>query len=306
MTENKLDIFSVILFNKSSHFHYRNMRKILFPLFYLLIPGALILSACNLPDNSTAAEVSSPTEQSATTATATLALTATQTEVALTQTPTITSTETPLPEPSATATSEVPVAEVVRESNCRIGPAGNYDLVANYQVGQKLEIVAKDLGGGYWFISNPEKPEEQCYLLAQNIKITGDTSVLPKFTPQPSPTAAPYFKVNFKKFDACKGEKFATFVVENVGSLPFRSFYIKVIDQKANKSVEQVLNAFDQIVGCVLAKNIAPLDPGATGYVTGPPFKWIVNENKLRAAIMLCTEKNLKGTCVTQNIDVKK
>jgi len=31
-----------------------------------------------------------------------------------------------------------------------------------------------------------------------------------------------------------------------------------------------------------------------------------VNENKLRAAIMLCTEKNLKGICVTQNIDVKK
>jgi hypothetical protein len=282
------------------------MRKIFFSLFNLLIPGAFILSACNLPANSLVPQVSSLTEQPATNAPATLELTTTQTEVALTQTPSLTATETPLPQPSETATPEVPKAEVVRETNCRVGPAGNYDLVAKYQVGQKLEIVAKDLGAGYWFISNPEKPEERCYLLAQNIKITGDTAVLPKFTPQPSPTAAPYFKVNFKKFDACKGEKFATFVVENVGSVPFRSFYIKVIDQKANQSVEQVLNAFDQIVGCVLAKNIAPLDPGATGYVTSPPFKWIVNENKLRAAIMLCTEKNLKGTCVTQNIDVKK
>jgi len=129
---------------------------------------------------------------------------------------------------------------------------------------------------------------------------------LPKFTPQPSPTAAPYFKVSFKKFDTCKGEKFATFVVENIGSIPFRSAYVKVIDQKVNKSVEQALNAFDLMAGCVLAKNIAPLDHGATGYVSSPPFKWAVNENKLRAAIMLCTEKNLKGICVTQNIDVKK
>lgn len=282
------------------------MRTTFFSLFYLLTIGALILSACNLPGNSVPAEISSPTEPSATTATATVELTTTHTEVAVPGTPSLTATETPLPEPSATPTAEIPIAEVVRESNCRVGPAGNYDLVATYQIGQKLEIVAKDLGAGYWFIRNPEKDEEQCYLLAQNIKITGDTSALPKFTPQPSPTSAPYFKVNFKKFDACKGEKFATFVVENVGSVPFRSAYIKITDQKVNKSVEQALNAFDQIVGCVLAKNIAPLDPGATGYVTSPPFKWTVNENKLRAAMMLCTEKNLKGTCVTQNIDVKK
>jgi hypothetical protein len=282
------------------------MRKIFFSLFYMLTIGAFILSACNLPDNSGTAEVLSPTEQPATTAPATIELTTTQTEVAVTQTPNITATETLLPELSATPTAEIPSAEVVRESNCRMGPAGNYDLVATYPVGQKLEIVAKDLGGGYWFIRNPEKSEEQCYLLAQNIKITGDTSALPKITPQPSPTAAPYFKVNFKKFDTCKGEKFATFIVENVGSVPFRSFYIKITDQKVNKSVEQALNAFDQIVGCVLAKNIAPLDPGVIGYVTSPPFKWTVNENKLRAAIMLCTEKSLKGTCVTQNIDVKK
>jgi hypothetical protein len=282
------------------------MRKTFFLLFCLLTTAVFILSACNLPATSAPAEVSSPTEQPLTTATATIELTPTQPEVADTQTPAVTATETPLPEPSLTATPEIPGAEVVRESNCRVGPAGNYDLVAKYAVGQKLEIVAKDLGAGYWFVRNPEKPEEQCYLLAQNIKINGDISELPKFTPQPSPTAAPYFNVSFKKFDTCKGERFATFVVENIGSIPFRSAYVKVIDQKVNKSVEQALNAFDLMAGCVLAKNIAPLEHGATGYVSSPPFKWAVNENKLRAAIMLCTEKNLKGICVTQNIDVKK
>ena len=306
MTENKLDVFSVILFSMSSLFQYRNMRATFFPIFYLLTIGGLLLSACNLPDKS--AVIPSPMEQSATTAAATVELTATQTkqaEIAPTKTPTVTATETPLPEPSATDTPEAPKAEVVRETNCRLGPAGNYDLVATYQVGQMLEIVAKDLGAGYWFVKNPEKPEEQCYLLAQNIAISGDISALPKFTPLPSPTAAPYFNVNFKKFDNCKGEDFALFVVENTGSIPVRSFYIKVTDQRVNKSVEQVLNAFDHIVGCVLAKNIAPLNSGATGYVTSPPFKWKATANKLRAVIMLCTEKDLKGTCVTQTVDVK-
>jgi len=285
------------------------MRTAFFQLFCLLTTAVLVLSACNLPSNNATAEITPQTEQPTANATATIDLAATQTrqaEVVPTKTFTVTATETPLPEPSATATIEIPIAEVVRESNCRVGPAGNYDLVDTYQVGQMLEVVAKDLGGGYWFVGNPDKPEEQCYLLAQNITISGDTSALPKFTPRPSPTAAPYFNVSFKKFDTCEGKDFALFILENIGSVPFRSAYIKVTDQKVNKSVEQALNAFDLRVRCVLAKNIAPLDPGATGYVTSPPFSWSARGNRLRAVIMLCTEKDLKGTCVTQSLDVKE
>ena len=255
-----------------------------------------------MPVSNATAEITPQTVQ----ATATIESTATQTEVAPTKTVTMTAIETPLPEPSATATIEIPIAEVVRESNCRVGPAGNYDLVVTYQVGQLLEIAAKDLGGGYWFTRNPDKPEELCYLLAQNITISGDTSALPKFTPRPSPTAAPYFNVTFKKFDTCEGEDFALFIIENLGSVPFRSAYIKVTDQKVNKSVEQALNAFDLRVRCVLAKNIAPLEQGVTGYLTSPPFQWSARGNKLRAVIMICTEKDLKGTCVTQSLDVKE
>ena len=281
------------------------MRTTISQCFCFLTIIGFVLSACNLPVSSATAESTSQKELSTPTTVITFEPTATRTSEA-TETSTVTATETPLPEPSATATPEAAKAEVVRETNCRVGPAGNYDLVATYPVGQTLEVVAKDLGAGYLVVQNPEKPEEQCYLLAQNIKISGDTSALPKFTPRPSPTAPPYFNVSFKKFDTCKGNDFALFIVENTGSAPFRSAYIKVIDQKANQSVEQALNAFDQFVGCVLAKNIAPLNSGATGYVTSPSFDWAVNRDKLRAVIMLCTEKDLKGSCVTQTIDVKK
>ena len=278
------------------------MRKTFFQLFCLLTIGVIILSACNMPGSNAAAEITpSPQEP-----TATIELTATQTEVVPTATPSVTPTETRISTSTATATPEPPIAEVGRESNCRIGPGGAYDLVATYQTGQMLEVVAKDLGGGYWFVKNPEKPEEQCYLLANNITITGDTAALPKFTPQPSPTAAPYFTASFWKFDTCNGQDYAIFKVENAGSVPFRSFYIRVVDQKVNKTVEQVLNAFDLRVGCVLAKNIAPLDVGGSGYITSPPFTWGARRNKLQAVIMICTDKDLKGTCVTQSLPVEE
>ena len=164
------------------------MRTTFPQLFCIFISVALVLSACNLPITATP-EIPVLTEPLP--VSPTVGLKATQTEVVPTETSSATATETPLPEPSATSTPEAPKADVVRETNCRTGPAGNYDLVATYPVGQSLEVVAKDLGAGYWFVRNPEKPEEQCYLLAQNIRISGDTSVLPKFTPLASPTSMP-------------------------------------------------------------------------------------------------------------------
>jgi hypothetical protein len=280
------------------------MRRTLYQLPGFLTIIALILFACNMPGSSPTSAVA-PTKESTAEVVPTGTATVTATET-LTPEPSATATETLTPEPSATATPEAPMAKVVRKSNCRIGPGGLYELVATYEVEQMLEIVAKDLGGGYWFVQNPEKPEEQCYLLAQNIRISGETTALPKYTPLASPTAMPYFELTFKKLDTCEGVDFAVFTVKNVGSVPFRSAYIKVINQKTGKSVEQALNAFDLRVKCVLAKNIAPLDPGGTGYVASAPFKWSGRGEKLRAVIMVCTEKNLKGSCVTQSIDIKE
>ena len=273
------------------------MRATFFKLFCLLTGGVLLLAACNLPSNDAPTGPGQPTTNAA--ATAELA------DVTSTQTSALTATETQPPEPSATATLEVPMAKVGRESNCRTGPGALYDLVATYQAGQVLEIVAKDLGSGYLFVKNPDKPEEQCYLVANNVTVSGDTSALPRFTPLPSPLAPPFFKVTFKKFDTCMGQDFAIFTVENTGSVPFRSAYIKVTDQKAGESVEQALNAFDLRAHCILVKNIAPLNSGDSGYVNSPPFSSAMSEKKLRAVIMLCTEQNLKGSCVTQSLDVK-
>jgi hypothetical protein len=209
------------------------------------------------------------------------------------------------PEPSATSTPEIPKAVVNRQSNCRVGPGGNYDRVAVYEAGQKLEVVAQDLGNGFLFVRNPDKPEDLCYLLASSLTITGDTSALPKYTPQPSPTLMPNFTATFKKFDTCKGQNYTVFVVQNVGSVSFQSSYIKVTNPKINKFVEASLNAFDLHVGCILAKDIYPLDPGATGYVNSPLIDFPKTGNGLQVFIMLCTEKFLKGSCPTQSTVLK-
>jgi len=228
-----------------------------------------------------------------------------------TSTSTSTPTETPLPigvQPSETPTN-TPVtiwAEVMKETSCRIGPGTLYDLVTTFQIGDKPAVAARDLGGGYIVVKSLEKPEEECYILANNVKLSGEIEFLPKYTPLASPTAAPNFTAKFKKFDTCKGEVTAQFIITNTGSVPFRSAYIKVIDLKTNKFAEQVVNAFDQYVGCEIAVNVAPLQAGASGYLSSARFKTDPRGDKMRAIIQVCSEKNLKGTCVTTVVnDIK-
>ena len=221
--------------------------------------------------------------------------------------PTGTPTETPLPvgvPPSETPTlTPVPIfADVMKDTNCRTGPSGAYDLVTTFKVGDKVEVVARDLGGGFIVIKNPANPEEECYILVNNVKLAGDTSILPQYTPLASPTASPNFTATFKKFDDCKGDVFVLFDVVNTGSVPFRSAYIKVTNLRTGESAEQAVSAFDLWVGCMIAKNIAPLDAGGSGWLASNLFLHDPRGNKMRAVIQACTEKALKGVCVTTTI----
>ncbi|MCX6065860.1 MAG: hypothetical protein NT121_08910 [Chloroflexi bacterium] len=221
----------------------------------------------------------------------------------LTETPTLPvgvfPTETPAP------ASEPISAEVMRETNCRTGPGAIYDLVTIFQTGTLLEVAARDLGGGFIVVKNPDQPEVECYILSNNVKLTGDPSILPQYTPLASPTASPNFAASFKKFDTCKGDVYAQFIVQNTGSVPFRSAYIRVLDLRTNQKAEQVVNAFDQTVGCIIAKNVAPLNPGVSAFLSSALFKNDPRGNKLRATIQACTEKALKGTCVIVSVDIK-
>jgi hypothetical protein len=277
------------------------VRKNIFLVFIVL--GITLLAGCNLPTSPQETPTPEPTETPLPSETPIPSPTPTETPTA---TPTLTPTETPTPEPSFTPTVEIPLAEVFRETNCRTGPAGNYDLVVVIAPGSQVEIIAADLGPQYyWFIRNPENLEQGCWLLAQNMKVLGETTSLPAFTPIPSPTLSAAFKAEFRRLDTCNGDYFARFVVTNTGGVQFRSAYIKLTNTKNNDVIEQAWNAFDLSEGCIIARNIAPLTPGQTGYLDSPRFRKDPRGERFNVVIMACTEQNLKGICTSQVLEAR-
>ncbi len=252
----------------------------------------MVMMACNMPFMPVELQATSTVTQPASTPTHE----ALPTETA---TPATTATITLTPEPSLTPTAEIPVAEVQREVNCRTGPGGMYDLVLTFKAGDTVEIVARDLGGGFVFVKNPNKPEEGCWMLENSLKVSGNLTPLPAFTPPPTPTLAPSFTVTYKKLDKC-GDVFVRFIVTNTGGFGFRSAYVKVTNLKNSEVTEKVTNTFDLTIDCVVAQSIGNVTPGGgTAYLESDSFKKDPTGQKMRAVFQLCTEQNLKGACST-------
>ena len=274
--------------------------------FRLLCVGAILLMAimaCNIgaPAAGATATPAELTEIGKNVPTATDTEPPTETA---TPEPSITPTETLTLEPSITPTVGLPVASVIKELNCRTGPSGAYELVRKFQVGDVVEIMARDLGGGFVFVLNPSEPDQGCWVLENGLNVSGDDiTPLPAFTPLPSPTVPPSFTVKFKEVDNCHGRTFARFEVVNTGPIQFRSAYIKATNQRNKEVAEQSVNAFDLNKGCLIQFNISPLTPGKTGYLeTAVFYKASIKGQKIIAAFQLCVEQFLKGACVTQSL----
>lgn len=233
--------------------------------------------------------------------------TATDTELAPTETATVEPSLTPTEtlEPTLTPTPGLPIARVIKDANCRTGPSGAYSLVMTFKVGDILDIMARDLGGGFVYVRNPNEGTEPigCWVLQTNLAISDNLTLLPAFTAPPSPTISPDFTVKYKNIDSCKTKPFVRFIIVNTGGANFRSAYIKVTNLKNGEIVEQSVNAFDLTTGCIVAQNIAPLKVGATGYLQSEFFKKDFRGQKMRAVFQLCVEQFLKGACITQSLD---
>ena len=124
-------------------------------------------------------------------------LTPTLPELTLTNTPepstfTPTFTETPTQRLTATSlftsTPFVPQISVSVSTNCRIGPGKVYQMVGALLAGEIAQVYGRDPTGGYWYIRNPDSSSGYCWVWGEYATLSGNTALLPVYTPPPTPT----------------------------------------------------------------------------------------------------------------------
>lgn len=308
------------------------MRKTLsHPAAHLLLALALLVAGCNLP-GAPAEPTPVPPEVIYTAAALTLQAQLTAAAPAATQAPeqppaeqpteivlptnTLAPTASPTPAftdtPAPTATSEAPTITASVNTNCRLGPSVAYDPpVGVLAVGVKARVAGRTTNNSWWYIENPSRPGQYCWVWGETTTVTGDTAPLPFVTPPPppptktpTPTQGALFSAGFANVHACSGTPTAVFQIANTGGSVLHSLNLKIELVTEGTVLYGPSSSDAPFMGtsgeCPPGGDTLPA--GKTFYVGGAIGSG--NSGKTaRATIKLCTENGQGGVCATRTVD---
>lgn len=223
-------------------------------------------------------------------------------------------TDTPAPIFTATTaftpTSAAPVVVATTNANCRPGPAPEYTpIVTVLRNGDRAEIFGRNSGKSWWYVQIPGKAGQYCWVWANNVNVEGDTGgvqvvaapPIPRTaTPTPSPAK---FEADFDNIHDCSGNPYAIFELNNEGDVAFESMRLVIDDVDADKEI------FDDDSNAPFMGAGGECPPGGDTFPKGKTFFVGGNiedgkdGNDATAKITLCTEDDLDGSCVTEEVD---
>ena len=218
--------------------------------------------------------------------------------------PSETPTTTPIPTETLTPTPDVVTISVSANTNCRTGPGTAYGYRGTLLVGGTVEAFAVSTSPDYWYIGNPDRPGEFCWLWGGYATVEGDISVLPVYTPLPVPTPALPFTLQVSGFVTCGGTD-VVIKIHNTGLYTFMTAERQVIDLDTSEDLHAseldrhpfAPGSFDCPAG-----HDNELVPDQVAYIY-VPMDSVPSGHSARATIRVCTEDYLGGVCFTQRVD---
>ena len=184
-----------------------------------------------------------------------------------------------------------------------MGPAPEYPRLGFLLKDQQSTVVGRHAQNTWWYIENPKKPGEYCWVWGQTTQVTGDISSLPVITPPPPPVAEnPDFAAFFAGVNFCGGPA-AIFEIHNTGDAIFRSMELTIEDLTLDDIVHSSTRNspfFPNPGGCPSGSQL--LEPGNVKYVGGVVENFVNSGDQGGAQIVLCTEPGLGGECVDSYI----
>jgi len=162
---------------------------------YSLAGIVLITSilACNVPSAEQVPPPSDVQTSAALTVEALLAPSVTATMEQQEEQPALPNTPAPTSGPTGTITPtySVPMLRVLQQTNCRMGPGQNYEVVFTYLQWKELEIVGAYPQDNYWLVKSDASPTGTCWLWGEYVEVSGSYWVVSSVTPPPTATLPP-------------------------------------------------------------------------------------------------------------------
>lgn len=218
---------------------------------------------------------------------------------------TVPDTPTPTPSPTATLTPTFTLtptlyAEISKNTNCRFGPGSVYDLLHTYLSGQEVLLLGKNANEDFFYSKDGNGTAPDCWLWAKYATPVGDTSVLPIFTPPPTPTPYLNFSISYQGSDCGAGSCWLWFQINNTGTLPFES--VKVYAKNKVTGADATYNSNLFQTG-IMGGDVADIPVSGSGYThTGQLPN--PGSDKVAVSVKVCSANGQGGICLTQSLTV--
>ena len=206
-----------------------------------------------------------------------------------------TATATPLP---AVTSTIAPYVLISGNTNCRTGPGSVYDLLHTYLAGEQADLLGKNAAESFYFTTDQNGINPDCWLWGQYATPVGDTSLLPVFTPPPTPTPNPNFEITFDRNDGAAGTWHLVFQIDNTGSVPWESALMYVYDPTSYGEAGHFANNFWEFN--TPGSTIDSIPVGGTAFfvsggITNPLFT--PGGGLLDFYMIICDQEYLGGSC---------
>jgi len=202
-----------------------------------------------------------------------------------------------------------PAGPTIRSSvntNCREGPSPDYKVLGYLLSNQTSEVHGRDSSQNWWYIINPEKPNNFCWVWKETTTVTGDTSSLPIITPPPPPAPPEVsFSASFSGVNMCGGNPLLVFGVSNSSEVELESAKMKIEDITESETVFGPAkdNTPFMTTGSGCNPNEDALVPGGASFVGGKVTRLSLPGATIQAVITLCSENDLNGVCAQQTLE---
>lgn len=268
-----------------------SLLKLIIPMIMLL----LILSACGLPPQQPPGPPATETPQSEDKHIPDSPIPPQDTAPPDTAAPTPSPTATLVPTIPSTPT---PFVMISGNTNCRYGPGSVYDWLYTYLAGEQALVLGKSPDGAFWFTSDQNGINPDCWLWGKYATPVGDTSLLPIFTPPPTPTPSPDLVVSFEGSDCAAGSCWLWFKIDNTGSVAWESVLVYTQNMVTYDVAVNVSNTFKTDI---MGSDINKIQPGVSGYTHSERLP-NPSGNTVDVYIIACEKDDLDELCLARHL----
>jgi hypothetical protein len=228
-----------------------------------------------------------------------------------TNTPEFTPTITETLAPTFTLTPEGVWLLVNENTNCRSGPGTNFDRITTINKGENVQAVAASTISGYYYVKNPYA-NNYCWLWSEFSTVSGNTTILPVYTPQPTPTVASPtpqadFSLSYISLEHCPPQWAIVVNIVNTGSITWESVIMTIKDKSTTDVFTHQSTEFRGTSACDLGPSQADLTAGESSYlanVNPGQFNYNPSGHELKITVTLYSKNNYTGTSVTKTLTV--